>query len=106
MMAPSRTWCGSRSISSRLLKVPGSDSSKFTTRYVGRPVSCGTNDHFTPAGDPPPPRPRRPRPFAPPEGPDQLAHPLGRHAVVVREVDLDHGRRVARAQAFLLVDGE
>ena len=45
---------------SRLLKVPGSDSSKFATTYVGLPVSCGTNDHFTPVGNPAPPRPRSP----------------------------------------------
>src|SRR3954468_7419077 len=60
MIAPSRNWCGSRSISSRLLNVPGSDSSKFTTMYVGLPVSWGTNAHFCPVGNPAAPRPRRP----------------------------------------------
>ena len=49
--------------SSRLLHVPGSDSSKFTVTYVGLPVSCGTNDHFMPVGKPAPPRPRRPESF-------------------------------------------
>jgi hypothetical protein len=57
---PSRNRCGSRSMISRLLNVPGSDSSKFATTYVGLPVSCGTNDHLTPVGNPAPPRPRRP----------------------------------------------
>ena len=52
IIAPSSIWCGSRSISSRLLHVPGSDSSKFTVTYVGLPVSCGTNDHFMPVGEP------------------------------------------------------
>ena len=42
------------------MHVPGSDSSKFTTTYVGLPVSRGTNPHFIPAGNPAPPRPRRP----------------------------------------------
>src|SRR4029078_1774158 len=37
---------------------------------------------------------------------DQLAHPVRRHAVMVREVDLDDGRGVARAEAFLLVHRE
>ena len=26
-------------------------------------MSCGTNDHFTPVGNPAPPRPRRPEAF-------------------------------------------
>jgi hypothetical protein len=60
---PSISACGSRSTSSRLLQVPGSDSSKFTTTYVGLPVSIGTNDHFMPVGKPAPPRPRRPESF-------------------------------------------
>ena len=63
IIAPSSIWCGSRSISSRLLHVPGSDSSKFTVTYVGLPVSCGTNDHFMPVGKPAPPRPRSPESF-------------------------------------------
>jgi hypothetical protein len=60
---PSRSRCGSRSTSSRLLHVPGSDSSKFTTTYVGLPVSRGTKPHFIPAGNPAPPRPRSPLDF-------------------------------------------
>ena len=56
---PSRTKCGSRSMSQRSLKVPGSDSSGFSTRNVGFPVFRATNDHLTPAGKPAPPRPRR-----------------------------------------------
>src|ERR671935_286267 len=35
---PSRRRCGTRVMSSRSLKVPGSDSSALTTRYVGLPV--------------------------------------------------------------------
>ena len=57
---PSIRACGSRSTSSRLLQVPGSDSSKLQTTYVGLPVSYGTNDHFIPVGNPAPPRPRSP----------------------------------------------
>ena len=42
------------------MKVPGSDSSAFTTRYEGFTGCLGMNDHFTPAGNPAPPRPRNP----------------------------------------------
>ncbi len=49
-IAPSMSWCGSRSINSRSLNVPGSISSALTTRYVGLGASLpsGTNDHFKP----------------------------------------------------------
>jgi hypothetical protein len=41
------------------LKVPGSPSSALTTRYLGFGLAFGMNDHFFPAGNPAPPRPRR-----------------------------------------------
>ena len=43
----------------RSLKVPGSPSSAFTTRYLGKLVSLRTKFHFIPVGNPAPPRPRR-----------------------------------------------
>src|ERR671933_417499 len=56
---PSRTRCGSVSISSRSLKVPGSDSSALTATYFG-PAILGMKPHLLPVGKPAPPRPRRP----------------------------------------------
>jgi hypothetical protein len=60
MAMPSMSWCGSRSMSSRSLNVPGSPSSALHTTYTGFPVSLGMNDHFSPVGNPAPPRPRSP----------------------------------------------
>ena len=56
---PSINWCGSFSISSRSLQVPGSLSSAFTTMYFGLGDVRGTKLHFMPVGNPAPPRPRR-----------------------------------------------
>jgi hypothetical protein len=61
MMQPSISACGLRSMSSRSLNVPGSDSSAFTTRYRS-PLPM--NDTFMPVGKPAPPRPRRPESFS------------------------------------------
>jgi hypothetical protein len=59
MRTPSISACGFRSMISRSLNVPGSDSSAFTHRYAGR-LSFGRNDALRPVGKPAPPRPRRP----------------------------------------------
>src|ERR1035438_4646762 len=56
---PSINWCGSFSISTRSLHVPGSLSSAFTTMYFGLGEVRGTKLHFIPVGNPAPPRPRR-----------------------------------------------
>src|ERR1035441_5164027 len=56
---PSINWCGSFSISTLSLQVPGSLSSAFTTMYFGLADIRGTKLHFIPAGNPAPPRPRR-----------------------------------------------
>ena len=52
MIMPSMSWCGSPSISSRSLNVPGSISSALATRYLGCGASSpiGTKLHFMPGG--------------------------------------------------------
>jgi hypothetical protein len=59
MMMPSISPCGFLVISSRSLKVPGSDSSALQTRYLSI-VVLGRNDAFLPIEKPAPPRPRSP----------------------------------------------
>ena len=59
VMTPSISACGLRSMISRSLNVPGSDSSAFTHRYAGL-RSLGRNEALRPVGNPAPPRPRRP----------------------------------------------
>ncbi len=56
---PSISMCGVFCISSRSLKVPGSDSSALHTRYLSI-APLGRNETFLPIGKPAPPRPRRP----------------------------------------------
>src|SRR2546421_4823129 len=56
---PSSSRCGTRSMISRSLNVPGSDSSAFTVRYVGLPLSAGMKLAFFPVAKNAPPRPRR-----------------------------------------------
>ena len=57
---PSRSWWGPRSISSRSLNEPGSDSSALHTRYLGLSESGGMKDHLSPVPKPAPPRPWSP----------------------------------------------
>src|ERR671922_81184 len=64
---PSMRRCGTRSMISRSLNAPGSDSSALMTRYVGG--SLRTKLALRPVGKPAPPRPR-PR-AAPPAGPSR-----------------------------------
>ena len=59
MMMPSISRCGFFCISSRSLKVPGSDSSALHTRYLSI-VPFGMKDIFLPMAKPAPPRPRTP----------------------------------------------
>ena len=56
---PSISRCGTRSMISRSLNVPGSDSSALTTRYVGLRVLAGMKLALRPVGKNAPPRPRR-----------------------------------------------
>ena len=56
---PSISWCGLRCISSRSLKVPGSDSSALQHRYFWM-SPCGRKLAFLPIEKPAPPRPRSP----------------------------------------------
>src|ERR671910_1618586 len=57
---PSINRNGTVNMISRSLKVPGSDSSALTTRYVGLPVSFARKLALRPVGQNAPPRPRRP----------------------------------------------
>ena len=59
MQMPSISRCGFFWISSRSLKVPGSDSSALQTTYLSM-SPLGRNDAFVPIAKPAPPRPRRP----------------------------------------------
>ena len=59
MIMPSISRCGFFCISSRSLKVPGSDSSALQTRYLSI-VPLGRNETFLPIAKPAPPRPRTP----------------------------------------------
>ena len=54
---PSMSMCGHFCMSSRSLKVPGSDSSALQTRYLSI-VPLGRNETFLPIAKPAPPRPR------------------------------------------------
>ena len=60
MASPSTTACGSRSISVRSTWAPGSASKPFATTTRRRSVAVAQSRHLRPAGNPPPPRPRRP----------------------------------------------
>ena len=57
MIMPSISRCGFFCMSSRSLKVPGSDSSALQTRYLSI-VPWGRKDAFLPIAKPAPPRPR------------------------------------------------
>src|SRR3954454_6747412 len=59
MRQPSIRRCGTRAITSRSLKAPGSDSSALTTRYFGLGLLRSISDALRPIGKPAPPRPRR-----------------------------------------------
>ena len=59
MIMPSISRCGFFWISSRSLKVPGSDSSALQTRYLSI-VPLGRKETFLPIAKPAPPRPRTP----------------------------------------------
>jgi hypothetical protein len=59
MTIPSISRCGFFCISSRSLKVPGSDSSALQTTYLSM-SPLGMKDAFLPIAKPAPPRPRMP----------------------------------------------
>ena len=59
MISPSISMWGVFCISSRSLKVPGSDSSALQTRYLSI-APFGRKETFVPIAKPAPPRPRRP----------------------------------------------
>jgi hypothetical protein len=56
---PSISRCGIFCMSSRSLKVPGSDSSALQTKYLSM-APLGMKEAFMPMEKPAPPRPRRP----------------------------------------------
>jgi len=58
-MASMTLW-GSPSKTLRSMKAPGSPSSALQTTYLGASVDLAVSSHFTPVGNPPPPRPRNP----------------------------------------------
>ena len=58
MIIPSMRRCGSFSMITRSLNVPGSDSSALHRSHVGFGAFFGTKLHFIPVGNPAPPRPR------------------------------------------------
>src|SRR5438105_4863055 len=60
---PSMRRCGSFSMISRSLNVPGSDSSALHSSHVGFGAFFGTKLHLLPVGNPAPPRPRRSESF-------------------------------------------
>ena len=72
MIMPSISRCGFFCISSRSLKVPGSDSSALQTRYLSI-VPLGRKDAFLPIAKPAPPRPRTPDAWS------SVEHVLGLH---------------------------
>src|ERR1700732_2598043 len=86
---PSIIWCGSYSIKSRSLQVPGSLSSALTTITRGLGELRGTKLHLSPVGKPAPPPQRRCLYF--------LDDRLGRHLLglakrlvaVVRQVNVE-----------------
>ena len=57
---PSSTAWGSPSNSARSMNAPGSPSSALQTRYFSSPAAEWAISHFTPVGNPAPPRPRSP----------------------------------------------
>ena len=60
MIIPSSTAWGSASSTLRSMKAPGSPSSALQSTYLTSPGVFCANSHFRPAGNPAPPRPRRP----------------------------------------------
>ncbi len=60
MIIPSMTEWGLPSRTARSMKAPGSPSSALQMTYFGSPFAFRQVSHFLPAGNPPPPRPRKP----------------------------------------------